>query len=151
MRKSAIIFSLLLTQLTYIFGQNLRNKTGSINFFFDCRGDSVTIKLPPDFIGPKYDPGEEGPIVCFVAPDLAFVEVLCAGNTILQLNGDYVKTDSTKIKRKVYNNLYYSSKRNLYARELQTKKHFYMYSDASLKRKQELDKTFEILEEEENK
>jgi hypothetical protein len=150
MRKFTIIVSLVFAQLTFILGQ-VRPDTSFKNFFFDCRGDSVKIKLPSDFIGPKYESGEEGPIVYFVAPDLSIVSVLCAENTILQLDRDYIEIDSTKINRKIYNVSYFNRKKNLYARELQTKKRFYMYSDALLKRKRELDKAFEILEKEENK
>jgi len=151
MRKFVFIVSVLLTQYTCVVGQNKSTESYVKQFFFDCRGDSVFITLPSDFIGPKFESGEEGPIVYFIAQDLSIVSVLCAGNTILQLDRDYSKMDSTKTDRKVYNISYFNRKKNLYARELRTKKRFYMYSDASLKRKQELDKAFGILEEKENK
>jgi len=150
MRKFVIIVSILLNQFIGVIGQNTSTEPYLKQFFFDCRGDSVYINLPSDFIGPKYESGEEGPIVYFIAQDWSIVSVLCAGNTILQLDRDYLEIDSIKTNRKVYNISYFNNIKNLYARELRTKKRFYMYSDATLKRKQELDKAFGIIEEKEN-
>jgi hypothetical protein len=147
--RNILIISFLLLQIINAFSQDLSKETNFKQLLFDCRGDSVYIELPSDFIGPKYDGGEEGPIVFFYAKDLSFVSVLCAGNTILQLDSNYIKVDSIKTE-KTYNVLYFNKEKNLYGRMLQTKKHFYMYSDATLKRKQDLDKTFKILEGKDN-
>lgn len=133
-----------------VFGQEIDEKMEFKNFSYWCRSDTISIQLPSDFSGPEYHPGEEGAFVSFSARDGSFVINLCAGNTEIELDSNYLEIDSIKTGNRVYSILYYNQVKNLYARELQTKTRFYIYSNATIERKKELDKVFEILQEKEN-
>jgi hypothetical protein len=148
-----ILFAILFfySGTAYIFGQETSINPEFKLYPYICNGDSTNIVLPSDFLGPKYYYGEEGSIVQFYAIDMSNVGILCAANTFLELSKFYTQSDTIMNEKGKYSITFYNAKMNLYARKLRTKKRFYMYSEASLDRRKQLDKVFGILEEKDNK
>ena len=148
---------ILFTTLFICFGTiGLPGQATTINpefklYSYMCYNDSTNIILPSDFRGPRYYPGEEGSVVDFFALDMTYVSILCAGNTVLELSELYSQSDTIKSEKGRYTITFYNAKMNLYARKMRTKKRFYLYSEASLDRKKQLDKVFGLLEENDNK
>ena len=135
----------------FVLGQETNINPEFKLYSYMCYSDSTNIILPSDFRGPKYFTGEEGSVVYFYALDMTYVSILCAGNTVLELSKFYSQSDTIKSEKGRYSITFYNAKMNLYAREMRTKKRFYLYSEASLDRKKQLDKVFDILEEKDNK
>ncbi len=148
-----ILFAILFIyfQIICVSGQETNIDPEFKLYSYMCYSDSTEIKLPSDFRGPKYFTGEEGSVVHFYALDMSYVNILCAGNTILELSELYSQSDTIKIEKRRYSICFFNESKNLYARKMRTKKRFYLYSEASLDRKKQLDKVFAILEEKDNK
>jgi hypothetical protein len=117
-------------------------------FNYLCLGDSNTILLPVDFIGPKYFHYEEGAIAYFNAPDLSGVEILCGGCAELSCNKTYTITDTIKKGIDCYSVFYFDKLNKVYSRKLRTQNRIYMYENISTKRKAELDYVFDLIEKE---
>jgi len=120
-------------------------------FNFRCYGQSDSIMLPDDCVGPRYYNYEEGCIISFNSPDSARVDILCGGDAVLTINKAYVVVDSILDNGKIVSSSYYDKITNKYARKDYILNSTIIYENVSEEKKYEYNMLFNMFTEDRKK
>jgi hypothetical protein len=112
---------------------------------FQCYNKIDTLRLPSDYIGPRYFSYEEGAIIGFSFPDSSLISILCGGDALLVLDSLYLVTDSLYFNGRVISKRYFNKVTNRYARQDYPVDFDILYQDVKPQRRDDFDTVFDII------
>ena len=146
MNRFLTFITIMIWSSRLLYSQIPDSKDSLSLFKFRCYNDTISIYLPMDYKGPKYFCHDEGCIVDFFGQDMSIVSILCAGCTILNIDRLYLPADTIHIENGDYYVNYYCKSKDKYACICHINRRTYMYSEATLRRKRQLDRALELIE-----